>query len=365
MPSISEPERKGSTPSPADSNCTQCNHHKVSHISPARKGCVALIPGLHGRLTECRCGTYVPPIVVVEHPDDECQCGHKRSEHAATKGPLGTLPCRAEDENFNYVDNCTNFKLHKTALQALASRVHVGDAADVIDLITRLKSSGRTGVNEHCTCGHAALVHTGGTGNCLAHGYGEQDDSHCLEFHAQKLYCGECGHPHHLHDDYKQCTMPDCTCGTEVRARVVAKMVERARTEHPETDCTCGDDGVHTYGSVKCLVFWANAANEPDDDEDSQHEVAVESYGEPEDRDMWFPAAPNVEATSEPAPPAQTGVPAYRVVYVTDDDAYYAIDVPYGVNASVIDGQLRLWHAGNRIVGITANITSIQEHSQT
>lgn len=330
MPSISEPERKGSTPSPADSNCTQCNHHKASHISPARKGCVALIPGLHGRLTECRCGTYVPPIVVVEHPDDECECSHKRSEHAATKGPLGTLPCRAEDENFNYVDNCTDFKLHKTALQALAGRVrvgdtihvHGGDAAGVIDLITRLKSSGRTGVSEHCTCGHAALVHTGGTGNCLAHGLDTQDDSHCLEFHAQKLYCGECGHPHHLHDDYKHCRMPECACGAQEREAAFREMVALGQE--------------------------------------------IETEDPPEDRDMWFPAAPGPAAPVERDPVALPSVvAAYRVVYKTDNDSYHAIDVPYGVNASVIDGQLRLWHASEKIVAITANITSVQEHSQT
>lgn len=280
-----------------------------------------------------------------EHPNDECECGHRRELHGnLTESRSGQTVCLAKLPNDEYADDCHKFFLGKTALQVMVDnaqpgdtiRVHGGDAADVIDLITRLKSSGRAGVNEQCTCGHAALVHAGGTGNCLAHGFSEQDDSHCLEFHAQKLYCGACGHPHHLHDDYLRCQMRDCACS-----------VQEPVTEHPETDCTCGDEDVHTYGDPNCRAFW-NAREDGD---------------EPEDRDMWFPGAPAPEPADEPASPMDLPgrVAAYRVIYATEDGALHAIDVPYGVNASVIAGQLRLWHAGTQIAGITANITSVEE----
>lgn len=342
MPSTSEPGKRGSVPSPADKGCTQCSHHKASHDSPVRKGCVALIPGLHGRLTECRCGTYVPPIVVVEHPNDECECGHRRAEHEASKGPLGTLPCRATDDQDNDRDDCQDFKMRKTALQSMVDAAQQGDTIRVhgdgmADLLAVLRSPAWSGVNASCLCGHAALVHTQGTGNCLAHGYSEQDDSHCLEFQDESLHCGECGHPTMLHDDYKQCSMPDCTCGAQEREAAFREMVALGQE--------------------------------------------IETEDPPEDRDMWFPGAPAAEpaATWEPfandpeadsellpaSPMALPGrVAAYRVIYATEDGALHAIDVPYGVNASVIAGQLRLWHAGTQIAGITANITSVEEPSQ-
>lgn len=36
--------------------------------------------------------------------------------------------------------------------------------------------------NELCRCGHAALVHTDGAGNCAALGVTTQEGAHCLEF---------------------------------------------------------------------------------------------------------------------------------------------------------------------------------------
>lgn len=74
--------------------------------------------------------------------------------------------------------------------------------------------------------------------------------------------------------------------------------------------------------------------------------------------------APSEEAAAPEAPAIPAQKPAYRVVYTTNDGDIHAIDVPYGVNASVIDGQLRLWHAGAAITGITANITSIEGQPQ-
>lgn len=211
----------------------------------------------------------------IKHPNDVCECGHTRSEHN-----LITLACKTncshgedcQDEFCNgYADDCVTYKRAKTALQA-AVEATFGTEPSITEQC-----------NQICQCGHAAIVHTGQTGNCLAHGTGPQEASHCVEFR-----------PGDDPEDY------------------------------PETICTCGPGGAHTYQDPTCVA-------------------AQDGYPSP---------LPQVLPET---------VPAYRVIYATAGGTLHAIDLPYGVNAAVIDGQLRLWHAGVPILAIQANITSTQE----
>lgn len=317
MPSTFEPEPLDSERSyVSEPKCASCAHSKAEHDGgPA---CVALVPGEDSPgLRMCRCPKYVAPLApftpVVTHPGDVCTCGHRRDKHHVnwTEHPLCAVPCEhapncTEGHCSGYADACTKFVLAKTALQAA-----VDDLAIPEDLDS----------NELCGCGHAALVHTQGAGNCLALGTSSQEDSHCLEF------------------------SPDDRC-IDPHGR---------GTEHPETACQCGTGDTHTYGDPQCVVFWNLREGEHDDVPSPEDRFAAGDTP-PDKAPPWPGTMPDPLPQVLPAV-----VAAYRVIYATAGGTLHAIDVPYGVNVSAIDGQLRLWHAGAPILAIQANITSTEE----
>lgn len=230
--------------------------------------------------------------VHVEHPGDVCECGHTRERHgSATPGGEHYCGVKEPDENggMSYVDECEDFVLAQTALDAACRQA---DAANFDDE----EADVRTYCDE-CGCWDGYHSREAGCVECP-----------CIvgmavlppERPADAARCGACGHATqpHLCDsgacDQYACECPPCgECG------------------HPSTTRGLPDGCCRLCECVTGMPSFIPIAQE------------------------------------------QQGYDGYAVTYAVAGGQQFTLYVPNGANVCVIDGQIRVYHLGQPALGIT------------